>query len=80
MNTKEGLLPLALNSDREAMEVALYSTLAGPKPRICRIQSTKDLGEMWVSEALLPEVRSHSKLSILEKPKSQRFDSKGNLF
>jgi hypothetical protein len=80
MNTKEGPLPLALPSDREAIGVALWSTLAGSKPRICRIQSTKDLGELWVSEALLPETRSNSKLSVLEKPKRLPFDSKGNLF
>jgi hypothetical protein len=79
MNTKEGPLPLALSSDREAIGVALYSTLAGPKPRICRIQSTKDLGEFWVSEALLREVRSNSKLTVLEKPKRLPFDAKGNL-
>lgn len=80
MNTKEGPLPLALDSDREAIGIALYSTLAGPRPCICRIQSTKDLGEMWVSEALLPEVRRNSKLTVLEKPKPLPFDSKGDLF
>src|SRR5437763_15730718 len=32
MNTREGPLPLALDSDREAIGVGLYSSLAGPSP------------------------------------------------
>ena len=80
MNTREGPLPLALPSDREAIQVALWSTLSNGKPRVCRIRSTKELEEFWVSEAVLPEIRPNSKLEILEKPRPMRFDSKGNLF
>jgi hypothetical protein len=80
MNTREGPLPLALPSDREAIQVALWSTLRDGKPRICRIQSTKELDEFWVSEALLSEARSNPKLSVLEKPRPLPFNSKGNLF
>jgi len=80
MNTREGPMPLALSSDREAIQVALWSTLTDVKPRLCRIQSTKQLDEFWVSEALLPEVRSNAKLSILEKPRPMAFDSESNLF
>jgi hypothetical protein len=80
MNTKEGPMPLALASDREAIQVALWSTLTDGKPRACRIQSTKQLDEFWVSQALLPEVRTNPKLAILEKPRTLPFDSKGNLF
>src|SRR5205085_1903634 len=53
MNTYEAGLPLALPSDRESIEVALYSALAGPKPRLCRIESTARLDTFWVSEGLL---------------------------
>jgi hypothetical protein len=43
-NTREGPLPLVLNSDEEAMEVALFSSLAGKEPRICRIKNTAAFG------------------------------------
>ena len=80
MNTREGPLPLALASDREAIGVALYSALTGPKPRVCRITSTAKLDEFWVSESLLGEVKENSRLSVAEKAKELRFDRKGNLF
>ena len=36
--TREGVLPLALATDREAIQVTLHSSLAGPQPRICHRQ------------------------------------------
>lgn len=79
-NPGEGPLPLALPSDREAIEVALYSALAGTNPRVCRIKNTAALDEMWVSEALLPEVKQNPKLDILSPPAPLPFDAAGNLF
>ena len=63
-NTREGPLPLALDSDREAIEVGLFSSLAGAAPRVCRIKNTALLDEIWVSEALLEEVKANPKLEI----------------
>ena len=80
MNTMEGPLPLALKTDREAIEVALFSSLAGTEPRVCRIRNTACLDELWVSEALLPEVEQHEKLSLIEKAAPVRFNAGGNLF
>jgi hypothetical protein len=80
MNTKEGLLPLALSSDCEAIEVALFSSLASASPRVCRIRSTARLDEFWVSEALLEEVREDETLSIVEQPAPLEFNGAGNLF
>jgi hypothetical protein len=77
-NTREGPTPLALPSDREAMEVALYSSLAGAAPRLCRIKSTAELDQLWVSEALLDEVKYNPKLELLDKPAPMPFDSQGN--
>src|SRR5581483_10387195 len=79
-NTREGCLPLALPSDREAIEVALYSALAGDAPRLCRIRNTAALDEMWVSEALLAEVAQNPKLSVIGQPAPMAFDEAGNLF
>jgi hypothetical protein len=80
MNSREGPLPLALPSDKEAIGVGLYSALAGQNPRICRIKNTARLDEFWVSEALLPEVERNSNLSVVENPRSLEFNEAGNLF
>jgi hypothetical protein len=79
-NTREGPLPLALDSDQEAMEVALFSSLAGSDPRICRIKNTARLDELWVSEALLNQVKQNSKLQVLKPPAPLPFNEAGNLF
>jgi hypothetical protein len=79
-NTREGPLPLALDSDQEAIEVALFSSLAGPSPRVCRIKNTARLDELWVSEALVHEVNQNSKLNVLEPARPLPFNGAGNLF
>ncbi len=79
VNTREGVLPLALPSDREAVEVALYSALAPEQPRVCRIRNTGRLDEFWVSEALLDEVRENSQLSVISPPAPLAYDAAGNL-
>jgi hypothetical protein len=79
-NTREGPMPLALASDREAIEVALFSALAGDSPRLCRIKNTAALDELWASEALLDEVKENPKLSVVEPPAPMAFDQEGNLF
>ena len=78
-NTREGLLPLALDNDREAMEVGLFSSLAGPAPRVCRIKNTALLDEVWVSEALLNDVKANPKLEIIQPPGPLPFDGAGNV-
>jgi hypothetical protein len=78
-NSQEGLLPLALPTDREAIEVALYASLAGPQPRVCRIKNTDELGEFWVSEALLPEVTQNPELAVVEPSMPLPFNERGEL-
>jgi hypothetical protein len=80
MNTWEAGLPLALSSDREAIEVALYSALASSQPRVCRIENTARLDEFWVSPALLNEVEKNSGLEVLSPPAPPEFNATGNLF
>jgi Lactate racemase N-terminal domain len=79
-NTREGPLPLALESDRDAIEVALFSALADGRPRVCRIKNTAELGEFWVSEGLIPAVRGNAALELAGEPEPVRYDSAGNLF
>ena len=78
-NTREGAIPVAYPCDRDVLEVALFSSLAGINPRVCRIRNTASLGRFWVSEALLTEVRANEKLTIESPPEPFSFDAEGNL-
>lgn len=78
-NTREGPLPLALDSDREAVEVGLFSSLAGAAPRVCRIRNTARLDEVWASEALLEEIKANAKLEIIQPPSPVEFNSSEDL-
>jgi hypothetical protein len=79
-NTREGPMPLVLGSDREAAEVALFSSLAASSPRVCRIKNTASLDELWGSEALLDEVNANPNLQVLENAAPLPFNAAGNLF
>jgi uncharacterized protein DUF362 len=79
-NTREGPMPLALASDREAIEVALFSSLAEGAQRLCRIRNTADLSEFWASEAMMDEVNENPKLSVIGPLAPMAFDGEGNLF
>jgi hypothetical protein len=79
-NTREGPLPLVLPSDRHAMEVGLYSSLAERSPLICRIKNTSLLDELWVSEALLQRIHNNSALELITAAGDIAFDAHGNLF
>lgn len=80
VNTREGPPPLALPSDREAVEVGLFSSLAPEQPRVCRIRSTAALDELWVSAPLLNEAEQNSKLTVDGPLAPLEFDRAGNLF
>ncbi|MCE5200263.1 MAG: DUF362 domain-containing protein [Armatimonadota bacterium] len=78
----EGQLPLALEDDREAMEVALYSALpeGSDEPRrIVRIHNTRNLDVMYVSEALIPEAVQDPSTTVLDEPREMPFDDSGNV-
>ena len=72
-----GRLPVILESDREAVEVAV-----GDAPldeiRFVRIKDTLHLEELEISEALLPEARKLG-LTILGEARSLAFDDTGRI-
>jgi hypothetical protein len=81
MNTKEGLLPIALASDKDAIATALFSSLASAEgPRVCRIKNTSRLSEFWVSPALLGELENDVKFMIESRNEPLEFDARGDLF
>ncbi len=75
-------LPPAFETDREAIEAALSCTgLLAPEKeaRVVRIKNTLMLGEIEVSESLLPEAAKRAHLERLGGPMELRFDAAGNL-
>jgi hypothetical protein len=74
-------VPMAFESDREAIETALGMIGLTPpeEARIVRIKSTLHLTEIDCSEVMLPEVKAHTRLHPVTEPKSMTFDGNGNL-
>lgn len=80
MNSREGQLPLALPNDREAIETALFSSLASSEhPRLCRIRNTALLSEFWVSPALASELEGNDKFLVEGGAEPLDYNDKGNL-
>ena len=70
-------IPIILSDDREAIEVALKSANPSGPPRIAWIKNTLDLGEIYVSEGLLPEVAARPTLTPEGEPSRWPFDEQG---
>lgn len=74
-------MPIILDTDREALEVAL-STIGLTPPeqaRVVRIRNTLALETFLASEALLTEVRANPALEVLGGPWTFTFDGTGAL-
>src|SRR5262245_40969959 len=74
-------LPLAFDSDREAIESALGCIgLTSPESaRVIRVRNTLMLGEIECSEAFLPEIAERPDLTVLGEARPLRFDVAGAL-
>jgi len=74
-------VPIAFETDREAIEVALGMIGLTPpeQARVVRIKNTLLLTEIDVSEAMLPEVKAHARLSIVSDSRPLTFNKKSNL-
>ena len=74
-------MAMVMDSDEHAIKAAI-KTLNGvdkDKVRIVYIKNTLYLKEIFVSEALLEEVKATEGMEVLEEPRAFRFDSCGNL-
>jgi hypothetical protein len=74
-------VPMAFDTDREAIEVALGMIGLTPpeQARIVRVKNSLHLVEMDVSEVLLPEVKANERLSVVSDLAPPTFDAMGNL-
>ncbi len=72
-------IPVWFNSDREAISAAIQTSWrrSPTELRLCRIKSTLELDQFWITENLLKP--SRAKLKILSRPRKLKFDSAGNL-
>jgi Lactate racemase N-terminal domain len=74
-------VPIAMESDREAIQTALGMIGLVPveKARVVRIKNTLHLTELDCSEPMLADVKAHKRLSAATEPKPMTFDGSGNL-
>lgn len=76
-----GAIPVYLDTERETMELMVRS-LGEKKPedvRLIQIPNTLHLTDMFVSEALLPEIEAMPDVEVIEPPSPMTFDERGDL-
>ncbi|MHB1684320.1 MAG: nickel pincer cofactor-dependent isomerase, group 22 [Bacilli bacterium] len=75
------MIPIALPDDRRAITAAMRGLwgISPEQARVMRIQNTLHLEDMYVSEALLPELRQLSNIELIASPEPMSFDAKDNL-
>jgi len=80
-DTHDSKVPMAFDSDREAIETALNMNGLTPpgKARVVRIKNTLRLTEMDVSESLLSEIEGKDRLMRVTVPAPLSFDGSGHL-
>ncbi len=66
-------LPIALENDRAALEMALSKAPAPEHVRLVRIRNTLRLESFWASRALLPELGSNPRLEVSDSPVELQF-------
>jgi len=74
-------IPIVMKNDADAIRLCVKSCTDIDKqnPRIIRIKNTLSLGEILISEAMLPEAATKGELEILSEPEYFSFDENGNL-
>ncbi len=81
MTPEKGRIPIALFTDKEAVEAALKTigAVEPEKARVVHIKNTLEIGELDISGALLEELKGRTDLKLIEKLGPLSFDSEGNL-
>ena len=81
MTPEKSRIPLALKTDKEAVEAELNTIGAvdPDKARVIHIKNTLEIGEMEVSAAFMEEVEKREELKLIEKLGPLAFDSEGGL-
>lgn len=74
-------IPMTLDCDLDAIRAAVKTSnaLDLSKVRLVRIKNTLQLGEIMISEAMLPDALSLANVIIRSEPFEMQFDEQGNL-
>jgi hypothetical protein len=81
MSPEKGRIPIALCSEKDAVEAAL-STIGAVEPekaRIIHIKNTLEMGKLDISEAFLAEIKGRKDLTLIKELGPLSFDQTGNL-
>lgn len=76
-------IPMIMDNDREALQLALMCCPEAEDHdhmKLIRIPNTAHIGEIEISEGLLPQARANPNIEILTDLYDLPFDSRGNLF
>lgn len=76
-------IPMIMDNDREAIQLALMCCPEAEdhdNMKLIRIPNTAHIGEIEISEGLLPQARANPNIEILTEPYDFPFDEEGNLF
>jgi hypothetical protein len=75
-------IPVVMNSDREAIRLAVRTVVPGREPDACRlvrIKNTNELTNILVSKSLWGEVERHPDMELVRPDEPWRFDGSGHL-
>ncbi len=74
-------MPMVMADDREALLAAVKTCNARDmsKVKLVRIKDTLHLGELFISEALLPAAQANPAIDVCGEPAAMKFDEAGNL-
>jgi hypothetical protein len=74
-------IPMILSNDKEAIQAAVKTCNIQDLSlvRLVRIKNTLHLGEIYISEAMLPEALSTKGIEVCGQPDELEFDQEGNL-
>ena len=75
-------MPMFAHTDQHAIQLAvrICNEIDKANPRIVRIENTMELGHIWVSEALVPEVKAHPNMELDGELEPWHFNENGNLW
>jgi hypothetical protein len=74
-------IPFIVDSDREAVQMALRTCIGNDKerPRIIRVADSFHTEYLWISEYMRGEAQANRRVEILSDPEEWAFDKDGNL-
>jgi len=81
MSPEKGRLPIALKTDKEAVEAALdtIGAIDPEKARLVHIRNTLEIGGLEVSAAFLEEVEGREDLELIKELGPLSFNGRGNI-